>query len=154
MKFGAVPVNEAIGGTAVHSIRQGDLVLRKGTLKSYRKAVETFNQSMRETQGKLEGEVAQDTLARARSLSTDYLQTETAFDQLLAYWGEAMAQAAEQVGGALEWNRYLQADIQTLRDNSATRRQQLEAVYQRFPVPNSDAAAAESATTGAPDPHL
>jgi len=32
MKFGAVPVAEAIGATAVHSIRQGELVLKKGTL--------------------------------------------------------------------------------------------------------------------------
>jgi molybdenum cofactor cytidylyltransferase len=32
MKFGAVPVGEALGATAVHSIRQGDLVLKKGTL--------------------------------------------------------------------------------------------------------------------------
>ena len=32
MKFGAVPVGEAVGATAVHSIRQGDLVLKKGTL--------------------------------------------------------------------------------------------------------------------------
>lgn len=32
MKFGAVPIDEAIGATAVHSIRQGDLVLKKGTL--------------------------------------------------------------------------------------------------------------------------
>jgi molybdenum cofactor cytidylyltransferase len=32
MKFGAVPVQDAIGATAVHSIRQGDLVLKKGTL--------------------------------------------------------------------------------------------------------------------------
>ena len=32
MKFGAVPVSEARGATAVHSIRQGDLVLKKGTL--------------------------------------------------------------------------------------------------------------------------
>jgi molybdenum cofactor cytidylyltransferase len=31
MKFGAVPVAEAIGATAVHSIRQGELVLKKGT---------------------------------------------------------------------------------------------------------------------------
>jgi molybdenum cofactor cytidylyltransferase len=31
MKFGAVPVKEALGATAVHSIRQGDLVLKKGT---------------------------------------------------------------------------------------------------------------------------
>jgi molybdenum cofactor cytidylyltransferase len=32
MRFGAVPVREALGATAVHSIRQGDLVLKKGTL--------------------------------------------------------------------------------------------------------------------------
>ncbi len=32
MKFGPVPVAEAEGGIAVHSIRQGSLVLRKGTL--------------------------------------------------------------------------------------------------------------------------
>ena len=32
MKFGAIPVGEALGATAVHSIRQGDLVLKKGTL--------------------------------------------------------------------------------------------------------------------------
>jgi molybdenum cofactor cytidylyltransferase len=32
MKFGAVPLNDALGATAVHSIRQGDLVLKKGTL--------------------------------------------------------------------------------------------------------------------------
>ena len=32
MKFGAVPVAEAVGATAVHSIRQGDFVLKKGTL--------------------------------------------------------------------------------------------------------------------------
>ena len=32
MKFGAVAPKQAIGGTAVHSIRQGDVVLKKGTL--------------------------------------------------------------------------------------------------------------------------
>ena len=32
MKFGAVPVAQAEGGVAVHSIRQGGLVLKKGTL--------------------------------------------------------------------------------------------------------------------------
>ena len=32
MKFGAVAPKQALGGTAVHSIRQGDLVLKKGTL--------------------------------------------------------------------------------------------------------------------------
>ena len=32
MKFGAVPLKEALGATAVHSIRQDGLVLKKGTL--------------------------------------------------------------------------------------------------------------------------
>src|SRR5262249_56102716 len=32
MKFGAVPVAEAEGSVAVHSIRQSGLVLKKGTL--------------------------------------------------------------------------------------------------------------------------
>jgi len=32
MFFGAVPIDEAEGGLAVHTIRQGDLVLKKGTL--------------------------------------------------------------------------------------------------------------------------
>jgi molybdenum cofactor cytidylyltransferase len=32
MKFGPVPVNEAEGGIAVHSIRKGGMVLKKGTL--------------------------------------------------------------------------------------------------------------------------
>src|SRR3972149_3788700 len=32
MKFGPVAPGDALGATAVHSIRQGDLVLKKGTL--------------------------------------------------------------------------------------------------------------------------
>ena len=32
MKFGAVAPKDAIGATAVHTIRQGTLVLKKGTL--------------------------------------------------------------------------------------------------------------------------
>ena len=32
MKFGPVAPRDALGATAVHSIRQGDLVLKKGTL--------------------------------------------------------------------------------------------------------------------------
>ncbi|MGE0564944.1 MAG: NTP transferase domain-containing protein [Pseudolabrys sp.] len=32
MKFGPLPPDQALGATAVHSIRKGDLVLRKGTL--------------------------------------------------------------------------------------------------------------------------
>ncbi|HXQ84774.1 MAG TPA: 4-diphosphocytidyl-2C-methyl-D-erythritol kinase, partial [Xanthobacteraceae bacterium] len=32
MKFGAIAPKEALGATAVHTIRQGALVLKKGTL--------------------------------------------------------------------------------------------------------------------------
>jgi molybdenum cofactor cytidylyltransferase len=32
MKFGAIPVADALGATAVHSIREGNFVLKKGTL--------------------------------------------------------------------------------------------------------------------------
>ena len=32
MKFGGVPITDALGATAVHSIRQGELTLKKGTL--------------------------------------------------------------------------------------------------------------------------
>ena len=32
MKFGPVPPHDALGATAVHTIRQGSLVLKKGTL--------------------------------------------------------------------------------------------------------------------------
>src|SRR5262245_16926071 len=31
MRFGAVSIDDALGATAVHSIRQGDFVLKKGT---------------------------------------------------------------------------------------------------------------------------
>ena len=31
MKFGALPLQDALGATAVHTIRQGGLVLKKGT---------------------------------------------------------------------------------------------------------------------------
>src|SRR5262249_1603572 len=31
MKFGAMPLKEALGATAVHTIRRGGLVLKKGT---------------------------------------------------------------------------------------------------------------------------
>ena len=33
MKFGGVAPKDALGATAVHTIRQGPLVLKKGTLK-------------------------------------------------------------------------------------------------------------------------
>ena len=32
MRFGAVPVDEALGGIVAHTLRNGDLVLRKGTI--------------------------------------------------------------------------------------------------------------------------
>ena len=37
MKFGAVPLKDALGATAVHSIRQGGLVLKKCDVERARK---------------------------------------------------------------------------------------------------------------------
>ena len=81
----------------------------------YRAAVKKFDQSMAATQKKLDSETAQITLQKSRALTFQILQSEQAFDQLMAQYAKAMALAAEQMGGALEWNRYFQADIQALR---------------------------------------
>jgi len=83
MKFGAVPVNEAIGGTAVHSIRQGDLVLRKGTLIGAREADALTRAGVKEiVVARLEpGDVAEDEAAAgiASALVGDGVRVDRAF---------------------------------------------------------------------------
>jgi molybdenum cofactor cytidylyltransferase len=83
MKFGAVPVNEAIGGTAVHSIRQGDLVLRKGTLIGAREAEALARAGVREiVVARLEpGDVGEDEAAAdlAAALAGDGVRVDRAF---------------------------------------------------------------------------
>lgn len=65
MKFGAVPVADAIGATAVHSIRQGDFVLKKGTLIGPAEAAALTAAGIREiTVARLEpGDVSEDQAA-------------------------------------------------------------------------------------------
>jgi molybdenum cofactor cytidylyltransferase len=65
MKFGAVPPAETVGGTAVHSIRQGDLVLKKGTLIGPKEAAALKTAGVKEiVVARLEpGEVSEDQAA-------------------------------------------------------------------------------------------
>jgi len=83
MKFGAVPVSEAIGGTAVHSIRQGDLVLRKGTLVGAREAEALTRAGVKEiVVARLEpDDVAEDEAAAdiAAALAGDGVRVDRAF---------------------------------------------------------------------------
>jgi len=65
MKFGAVPVAEALGGTAVHSIRQGDFVLKKGTKIGPAEIVALTNAGIKEiTVARLDrGDISEDQAA-------------------------------------------------------------------------------------------
>ena len=114
----------------------------------YRDRVKQFDQSNAATRIALEGEIAQWSLAKARDLSAQLLTSELAFEQLLANYAEAMALASEQVGGALEWNRYFQADIQSLKDNSLQRRSAIQGVFDQFPIPNLPEPEAQNETGG------
>jgi molybdenum cofactor cytidylyltransferase len=83
MKFGAVPVNEAIGGTAVHSIRKGDLVLKKGTLIGAKAAEALTRAGVKEiVVARLEaGDVTEDQAAAdiAAALAGDGVHVDRAF---------------------------------------------------------------------------
>jgi molybdenum cofactor cytidylyltransferase len=83
MKFGAVPVNEAIGGTAVHSIRQGDLVLKKGTLIGAKEAEALSRAGVRQiVVARLEaGDIGEDEAAAdiAAALAGDGVRIDRAF---------------------------------------------------------------------------
>ena len=104
----------------------------------YRAAVNELDTSMQDTEAKLSGHQAQFTLRRARELSGQLIESERVFNDLLGEYAQAMALAAEQTGGALEWNRHFQADIGRLRQRSELRQQTLQAVYAEFPPPMLD----------------
>jgi len=104
----------------------------------YREVVATLDRSMQATQDKLSGPAGQFTLRRARELSDQLIASEQAFDALLAEYAQAMAQAAEQTGGALEWNRHFQSSIDKLRQRSEQRQATLQAFYEEFPRPLGD----------------
>ena len=83
MKFGAVPINEAIGATAVHSIRQADLVLKKGTLIGEKEVAALNAAGVKEiVVARLEpGDVSEDSAAAdiAQAVKGDGVRVDRAF---------------------------------------------------------------------------
>ncbi|HET9717778.1 MAG TPA: molybdopterin-binding/glycosyltransferase family 2 protein [Pseudolabrys sp.] len=83
MKFGAVPVAEAVGATSVHTIRQGELVLKKGTLIGPAEVAALKAAGVKQiTVARLEpGDVSEDEAAAdiARALMGEGVRTDRAF---------------------------------------------------------------------------
>lgn len=69
MKFGPLAPNDALGATAVHSIRQGDLVLKKGTVIGEKEIAALEAAGVAEiVVARIEpGDVSEDQAARARA---------------------------------------------------------------------------------------
>src|SRR6185312_15164350 len=83
MKFGPVASADALGGTAVHSIRQGDLVLKKGTLIGPAEVAALLAAGVKEiVVARLEaGEVSEDQAAAdiAAQVAGEAVRTDKAF---------------------------------------------------------------------------
>src|ERR1700754_540698 len=83
MKFGPVSPKEAIGGVAVHAIRQGDFVLKKGTLITSDNAADMLRAGITEIViARLEeGDLSEDAAAAhvAEAIAGDGVQVERAF---------------------------------------------------------------------------
>jgi molybdenum cofactor cytidylyltransferase len=83
MKFGSVPVAEALGATAVHTIRQGGLVLKKGTLIGSPEVAALRDAGVKEiTVARLEpGDVSEDQAAAdiAEAIKGEGVQVDRAF---------------------------------------------------------------------------
>ena len=83
MKFGSVPIAEAVGGTAVHSIRQGDFVLKKGTLIGPAEVASLKTAGVKEiTVARLDpGDVSEDQAAAdiAAAIAGEGVRTDRAF---------------------------------------------------------------------------
>ncbi|MCK9917897.1 molybdopterin-binding/glycosyltransferase family 2 protein [Microbacteriaceae bacterium K1510] len=83
MKFGAVPVRDAAGATAVHSIREGTLVLKKGTLIGASEIAALEAAGIKEiVVARLEsGDISEDQAAAdiAAALAGDGVRTDRAF---------------------------------------------------------------------------
>jgi len=83
MKFGSVPVAEAVGATAVHSIRQGDFVLKKGTLIGHAEVAALKTAGVKEiTVARLDpGDVSEDQAAAdiAAAITGEGVRTDRAF---------------------------------------------------------------------------
>lgn len=83
MKFGPVPVSEAVGGTAVHSIRKGGFVLKKGKIISADDVAALEAAGIDEiVVARLEtGDVSEDVAAAeiAAAIAGDHVRTDHAF---------------------------------------------------------------------------
>jgi molybdenum cofactor cytidylyltransferase len=83
MKFGSVPIAEAVGATAVHSIRQGEFVLKKGTLVGPAEVAALKTAGVKEiTVARLDpGEVSEDQAAAdiAAAIAGNGVRTDRAF---------------------------------------------------------------------------
>jgi len=83
MKFGSVPVAEAVGATAVHSTRQGDFVLKKGTLIGHAEVAALKTAGVKEiTVARLDpGDVSEDQAAAdiAAAITGEGVRTDRAF---------------------------------------------------------------------------
>ena len=102
---------------------------------AYREAAQNFDHSVQETESKLAGTPAQFTLSRARQLSAQALDSEQIFASLLSEYAVVMGSAAEQTGGALEWNRHFQANLEQLYERSEARQIVFKAMIAEFPAP-------------------
>ena len=111
MKFGAVPVSEAVGATAVHSIRQGDLVLKKGTLIRAEEIAALQAAGVKEiVVARLEpGDVSdlpEDALGLRHEVAALRAEAATALQHLAVVRYDAYA----DMGGALSWSLALLDD--------------------------------------------
>jgi molybdenum cofactor cytidylyltransferase len=92
MKFGSVPVAEAVGATAVHSIRHGDFVLKKGTLIGPAEIAALRTAGIKEiTVARLDpGDVSEDEAAAdiAAAIAGEGVRTDRAFTGRCNVFGE------------------------------------------------------------------
>jgi molybdenum cofactor cytidylyltransferase len=103
MKFGPVPVEQAEGGIAVHSIRQSGLVLRKGTVIGPAEATALKSAGIREiVVARLEpGDVSEDAAAAeiAAGVAGDGVRCEAAFTGRANLFAESAGVLVVDKGG-------------------------------------------------------
>src|SRR5476649_2672473 len=109
MKFGPVAPSDALGATAVHSIRQGDLVLKKGTLIGPKEVAALEAAGVKEiVVARLEpGDVSEDQAAAdiAAAVAGDGVRTDRAFTGRCNLFAEAAGVLVVEKDGIDRLNR-------------------------------------------------
>ncbi len=100
----------------------------------YQAAVRDFDQASASLRRELNDDKPKVILEWAPQLSRTLLATEQEFQRTLDEYGLVMAQAAEQVGGALEWNQHFQTQLAELRERSLKRQAGMQAYIDVFPA--------------------